>query len=287
MTSHGRPIDSPSCALMLCFARSGGTVLNQCLGLLPDSVILSEVSPLGGGGPNYPTVWEQAYHWYGIELQHRDYVQGICELADVLASEGRQFVVRDWTYPCFVETNASAIAKASAPRRLLALEALETKLLVRPFVFTRNVIDIYLSLGIDSGRASETFFASYRKFAERVAERELPVFHYEKFVLNPDVMLKSICHATGLSWAPVAQRYRSFQFVNGDIQRGIGSRGRRKTSIAPLKRRRVSSRLLASILDDPDVKSANSLLGYYGDESVESEGTFSWLRDKVLQKLSS
>ena len=34
--------------VMLCFARSGGTVLNRCLGCLPDIVIMSEVNPLGG-----------------------------------------------------------------------------------------------------------------------------------------------------------------------------------------------------------------------------------------------
>ncbi len=58
--------------VMIAFARSGGTVLNQCLGSLPDVVIMSEVNPLGGGwgerGANsLTTIKDQAKHWYHLE----------------------------------------------------------------------------------------------------------------------------------------------------------------------------------------------------------------------------
>ena len=40
--------------LLLCYARSGGTLLNQMIGSLPNVVMLSEVSPYGGGGGGWP-----------------------------------------------------------------------------------------------------------------------------------------------------------------------------------------------------------------------------------------
>ena len=61
-----------SIIVMICFARSGGTILNQCLGSLPGVVIMSEVNPLGGGkgkgAESYRTIKSQAKNWYGIDL---------------------------------------------------------------------------------------------------------------------------------------------------------------------------------------------------------------------------
>jgi len=35
--------------VMICYARSGGTILNKCLASLTNTVMLSEINPLGGG----------------------------------------------------------------------------------------------------------------------------------------------------------------------------------------------------------------------------------------------
>ena len=67
-----------SVGLMVCYARSGGTILNRCLGCLPGVVMLSEVTPLvdqspAGGEPR--TVKDQARQWYGIELQSHGFTE--------------------------------------------------------------------------------------------------------------------------------------------------------------------------------------------------------------------
>ena len=70
--------------IMLCYARSGGTLLNKCLGSLSDTIILSEVNPVGSGsGKNKESlnsVYEQAKYWYNIELKNHDFKNAIIEL---------------------------------------------------------------------------------------------------------------------------------------------------------------------------------------------------------------
>ena len=73
--------------LMFCFLRSGGTLLNRCLGCLPNTIVLSEVNPLGGGtgaAVQATTPFEQARKWYGIELKSSDFTRAI------LYSRGRK-----------------------------------------------------------------------------------------------------------------------------------------------------------------------------------------------------
>ena len=78
-----------SVILMICFARSGGTILNRCLGSLPNVVMMSEVNPLGGGvgvGGNknsFTTVAEQAKHWYQLELESKTFAENIIELEKI------------------------------------------------------------------------------------------------------------------------------------------------------------------------------------------------------------
>ena len=46
-----------------CFARSGGTLINRCLGCIPGNLVLSEVNPMG----SIATVESQATRlaWFG------------------------------------------------------------------------------------------------------------------------------------------------------------------------------------------------------------------------------
>ena len=93
--------------VMICYARSGGTVLNKCLGSLPNVVMLSEVSPIGGGwgkeGPDsFTTVKEQAKNWYQIELSSDDFVENIVELEKFCNDNKLYLVVRDWSFINFM-----------------------------------------------------------------------------------------------------------------------------------------------------------------------------------------
>ena len=155
-----------SVVVMICFARSGGTVLNQCLGCLPNIVILSEVNPVGGGGGRGPvwfqTVQAQAEHWYGIKLEANDFAESILELEKVCEDTGRHLVVRDWS---FVNIAPEPYKDTSPVNRLLTLEALEGKCEVVPFAFVRDSIDVWISRGIPPrGDFLDDIFAMLKRY---------------------------------------------------------------------------------------------------------------------------
>ena len=82
---------------MLNMARSGGTLLNQCLGALDQVVMLSELNPRGGGwgieGPaSNTTVQTQAKAWYNLEIQSKGYVEGLKELAGICQQQEKTVV---------------------------------------------------------------------------------------------------------------------------------------------------------------------------------------------------
>lgn len=233
-----------SVRVMICYARSGGTILNQCLGCLPGVVILSEVNPLAGAGHGPSpsnTVKLQARRWYGIELQaaDEDFAGGVIELQEICARQGRHLVVRDWPWANFMPIPENGFRP---PRRLLTLEALDKRTRIIPFAFVRDAIDVYLSsakFATHADNGLEAFADSYLAYVQAIRAAEIPVFKYENFTADPASVLKGICEATGLPFSADYERFADFRNVNGDIQFGAASRGLRLTDIRPLARRRV------------------------------------------------
>lgn len=274
---------------MICFARSGGTVLNQCIGSLPNVVILSEVNPLGGGGGQGPvwfqTVKAQAKEWYQINLQSEDFVGGILELEQICENSGRSLIVRDWTlvnfFPC--EENGW-----NPPNRLLTLEILEKRCEINPFVFVRDSIDVWISRGTPRAR---DFFRQYLCYVEAILEKKLPIFKYEDFCRKPSVVIRNICGYTGLVYSDSYKNYASFLNVNGDVQIPRGSRGTKQGEIKPLPRKWLPKDKIIEVNQNADMVRANSLLEYpvsYYDAPRENV----WLRktragiSKVSRRIS-
>lgn len=260
--------------VMLCFARSGGTVLNRCLGMLPNVVMLSEVNPLGGGwGPrgadSYTTVGAQAKHWYGIELKSDDFSDALVELADACRRRDRVLIVRDWSFIDFVPHEYNGM---QPPRRFLTLDALESRVGVRPFAFVRNAIDVYLSRRGDT----EAFFRDYLAYVRELVRRKVPIFRYEDFCRNPEGTLRALCRLSGARFSDAFRRYEEYENVNGDVQLGTASRGIRRRGIRPLKRKPVDADLRRRIGGNPDMVAANRLLGY--PVSLGASLGFTWGR---------
>jgi hypothetical protein len=267
--------------IMLCYARSGGTVLNQCLGSLPNVIILSEVNPQGSGSGrgkiSYKTVREQAKNWYQIDLKSDEFAEGILELESICAERGKHLIVRDWTYVNF-------IPDSNAPNRLLTLEALAGKCELTPFAFVRNAIDVWISLRCPE---PQVFFPAYLRYVKAITERELPIFKYEDFCQNPEKVLRGICEVTGLEYTEAYKNYSQFDKVHGDIQ--ILSRGRQQGSIKPLRRKLIAREKIAAVEQCPEMVEANRLLGYptaYADVLRERIWT-KWVRGvaKITSKL--
>ena len=253
---------------MLCYARSGGTLLNRCLGSLPNTVILSEVNPLGGGSGasvEAGSPYEQALRWYGINLSSRDFSASILELSDVCKKRGLSLIVRDWSIVNFAPMRQNGY---KPPDRFLAVESLKEVCNLRTFAFVRDAIDVFLSQGMDIN----TFSASYLRYVNAIIDLNIPIFKYEDFCRAPETILQSICALGGIIFSKTFWNFQSFNSVNGDVQIKGSSRGGRIGNIMVLPRKRVSAKKIDTINKCDGIRVANELLGYplrYEDVPIE------------------
>ncbi len=246
---------------MVCFARSGGTVLNQCLGVLPNVVMLSEVNPQGGGwgalGPDsHTTVRAQARAWFGMEVTSDDFADGVLELETLCDASGKRLVLRDWSY---INSMPHQNHRGAPPGRFLTLEALEHRTTLIPFAFVRDAIDVWISRKTPPAR---DFFANYSAYVEAIHERQLPIFRYENFCRDPEQTLRRICSLAGLPFSHRFHGFASFTKVNGDVQHKQGSRGVRHRQIVPMPRKRIPREKIRELEACVEMRSVNRRLGY-------------------------
>jgi len=259
-------------SVMIAFARSGGTVLNQCLGSLPDVVIMSEVNPLGGGWGekqeySLTSVQEQAKHWYQIELGSKGFVDSVLELEQICTENNKHLILRDWPFSNFMPHSVNDF---NPPDKLLTLEALRGKCHLVPFVFVRDAIDVWISRGMPP---VDEFFKRYRRYIEAI--HDLPAFKYEIFCRQPEEIINGICDITGIKYSKAWSNFQEFETVHGDIQSSQVSRGVRQGKIQPLPRKRVPRERIQEVNNCKDMITANNLLGYsvyFKGQALESIG---------------
>ncbi len=271
-------------SVMIAFARSGGTVLNQCLGSLPDVVIMSEVNPLGGGWGekqeySHTSVQEQAKYWYQIELHSKGFVDSVLELEQICTETNKHLILRDWTFSNFMPHSVNDF---NPPNKLLTLEALAGKCHLIPFVFVRDSIDVWISRGMPP---AEDFFKRYLRYSNAVVN--LPIYRYEDFCQQPSEMIRRICELTGLTYTEAWHNYRDFRTVHGDIQSSQVSRGVRRRKIQSLPRKRVPRERVQEVNNCQGMIAANKLMDYpisFGGRPLES--IFVWITSKITMKVN-
>jgi len=252
---------------MICFARSGGTILNRCLGSLPNAVMLSELNPLGGGSKgddtSCRTVRSQAKNWYGIDVDTDDYVEGILRLEKICEATGRRLIVRDWPFVNFCPFADNGMVP---PDRLLILEALKGRCEMKPFAFVRDAIDVWISRGCKPHKA---FFEQYLNYLTAVCAEGMPVFKYEEFCDSPGKVIKSICEYAGLEYGERYKEFPKFTKYNGDLK-GAGTE-----EIKPLKRQRIKWKKIWGVNRCAEMKQAQAMMGYpasYWNGDTEKSG---------------
>ncbi len=246
---------------MICYARSGGTLLNQCLGLLPNVVILSELNPLGGGAgrkrnKSYRTVWEQAKNWYNIDVNSSNFVQEIVDLKKITDARNKRLIVRDWT---FVNFNPLPHNKNNPSYSLKALKCLKNEIDLIPFAFVRDSIDVWLSRNTPP---VEDFFKRYLNYVKELIKNNIKIFKYEDFCQNPDSILKKMCEYLDIKFSNNYKNYKSFTTVHGDIQSLKPSRGRKLNKIKLLPRKKISTDKITKLNNCKKMQKANKLLDY-------------------------
>lgn len=247
--------------IMLSYARSGGTMLNQCLGSLPDTVMMSEVNPLGGGwgvkGSNsYTTIQAQALNWYDIEIKSESFTESVIELERYCEANGKKLIIRDWSFVNFSKCDDNG---NNPPYKFMTLDALKSKCDLSVFVFIRDSINIWISRGMP---AINDFFFEYLQYIKAVRNLKVPIFKYENFCMNPQFVLKDICDYTGLEYRNVTKTYFYFNKVNGDVQNIIESRGIKTREITLLPRVYIPVRKIFQINRCSFMKKCNEIMGY-------------------------
>jgi len=250
--------------LMICNARSGGTILNQCLGSMKDVIMLSEVNPLGGGWgkkleKSYTTPYEQAKYWYGIELSNQNYLESILELEEFCKNNDKHLIIRDWSFINF--SSVPYYNVYSPPMKFLNLDMLSKYTKVKTFAFVRDAIDVWISRGKPN---IDQFGKEYFCFVSQFLKHNIPFFKYENFCKKSDSELEKICDSIKVPFDPsFIKKYNTFSNINGDIQLKKVSRGKENGNIiAPLKRKHLPLSEIIKLAGNQNLIDANKFLNY-------------------------
>lgn len=257
---------------MLGYARSGGTILNKCLGAFDDVIMLSEVNPMdSGNNPVYGKMdaARQCKIWYDIDLKSRDFDDIISECNEHCKRNNKKLIVRDWSTVNFRKMKENNLIP---PKRFLVLDELEKIDELRIFTLVRDPIDVYISNLLDMADLE-----GYSDFIEGIKVlRNNKIIRYENFCQSPEEILKDLSDYIGLSYSDQWKSYYMNDKVNGDSVMPGGSRGARQVAIRPLKRKRIPKQTIREINNSPEIKRINAFLGYPSNyyEGADIESVF-------------
>ena len=243
---------------MLNYKRSGGTLLNKCLGTLPNTVVMSEVNPMGGGWGkekenSHTTIKDQAKYWYGIHIESNSFRNNVLELAEKCEQNGATLILRDYSR---INFEKNYLNNFTPPNKFMILESLKG-LLITAFGFIRDPIDIWISSGMPP---INEFFNDYFKYVSLLNKINIPIYKYEDFCDDPSKFLILMCKDFKLKYIDVTRTYHNFKTLNGDTQ--SNSRGSKKNIIRPLKRKAIPSKFIVRLNNNEHLAASNILMGY-------------------------
>ena len=248
------------------FARSGGTLVNRCLGAVKGNLVLSEVNPHGAQVP----IEVQARDWLGLVKEEefaafgaQGYGAKIRSLADKAAARGQHLIIRDWTTLNFLR---GLHFQYSDPSLVLEQEIYLARygLVPRVAVLVRRAAAVYESIvrTFDHFRdlRVDDFGAAYGAYARAVAG--YPIFQFERFCADPRGELRRLCDVLGAAYAEsFLADFRSFDRCTGDNQLASPSRAGQSERIVSLPENRGTAAWRAAAAD-PDCRRADELFGY-------------------------
>ncbi|WP_107670776.1 sulfotransferase family protein [Cyanothece sp. BG0011] len=248
------------------YPRSGGTLVNRCLGSISGNLILSEVNPLA----SVVSIAEQANNWLNLlsdeqleEFVDQPYGEQIYFLITQAKASNHHLIIRDWTAVNFMDdpSNNQILTPSFILEQDLYLA--HYGLISLPIVIVRRSADVYDSINRTFphlNRGIEVFGEAYLKYAQRVCY--YPIFHYEQICQDPITQISLICETLEINYEPnFINKFYDFDKCTGDNNLEQSSRGGKLKEI----------KLLSSNLESQDYKIANNdencqqadkLLGY-------------------------
>lgn len=259
-------------AVFYAFARSGGTLMNRCIGCIPGNLVLSEVNPHASVIPPE----QQAHEWWNLIsdeevkiLRAQTYIQKLEYLAQKTSERRLNLIVRDWSAVNFL--GDLLIQDFLTPSYVLEQEVylLHSKLTYCSAVISRRAEDVYASIiksfvdkktGNFQFLSAEEFGRRYLQYAKSVSRHR--IFHYEDICDEPEAQIKALCECLEIQYnANFLQNFKYFNRCTGDSQPAIESRGFKLDFITRLKSY-INSEHYISAQQDESCREANRLLGY-------------------------
>lgn len=250
------------------FARSGGTLINKCLGCDPGNLILSEVNPAGA----FKSIEEQAFEWLQLieegerrDLEQRSYGDKIGFLEQRARARGKVLIIRDWCSVNFLRPGRAAgdivppcsgVLEQSVYLRSAGLDP-------RAVVITREAASVFLSIKRAFRALADLeldeFARAYAGYAEAV--RELPCFQLEKFRREPERDLQRICEALGVNHpANFLGEFSDFERCTGNNTLAEQALSQQAATILPEEGKRSAEWQNAA--EHPLCRQANEWFGY-------------------------
>lgn len=281
-TPETGPDGRPVIRILHTLARTGGTVIGKCIGVMPNVAMLSEVHPavvkliehpLTQRTPDVVKLLQrmeplrQAHQWFNLltpddraGLVAKGSLPPFEEAIDLIyaraAERGLTLILRDWTHLDFAA--APFIARATHRRTTAAVLAPKYNIIATTFV--RHPIDQWLSIQgipmLKSRLTLEQYLAGTLKFA--IEARQLGFVRYEDFTRDPDPQVRVLCERLRIPFDPTyRERWAGYTKITGDTK---GTRA--QTEIVSLPRRPVDAATLDAFGASADYRAAIEILGY-------------------------
>jgi hypothetical protein len=262
-------LNRPTVAVVHQMARTGGTLVNRCLGSMRDIQVLSEVHPLDP----QRKITRQAAAWFQLlnegdkpwlrGLSARDPVTAFAEIVERLAErsakQGRHLVLRDWSHLDFL----GVPFVRNPPMQLLTEAALRDRCDLDQAFVVRHPLDQYASSASRPGMAPhltpDRFLYAYHAFARVAVARGFQ--RYEDFVEEPDQQLRELCQKLRLPFDPgYEERWQTYDKLTGDS--AGPSRGFTKHDIAQMPAMRLDDATRDALCCNSGYRECLDLLGY-------------------------
>lgn len=244
--------------LLFAFARSGGTLLNRYLAGDTRLVCLSEINSKYTCPTEPNTVSEQLRKWYSMEISSVDILTDITSALDKSIKNGRNFVIRDWSFGSFVPLKYNGYIKSGNLNTYYDLTALPNVRVV-PVALMRHPFDVWLSMASSEKPFHDRKLEFYFRFCNEVVKNRIPRLAYEDLCRSPASFLASLYERVGLEFVRVPLLSDR---VTGDINFPRSSRGALLDHAQQLHRRGYEADDLIFYQSETRGPQIESMLGY-------------------------
>lgn len=259
-------------AVFYAFARSGGTLINRCIGCIPGNLVLSEVNPHASVVPPE----QQAYEWWKLisdkevnVLRSQAYIQKIRCFSQKANEHQLSLIIRDWSSVNFL--GDLLVQDVLTPSYVLEQEVYLSRgeFECHSAVIARRAEDVYASIIKSFAEklpenfrflSAEDFGKRYLQYARSVSRYR--IFHYEDICEEPETQIKELCEYLEIHYsASFLEKFKYFKQCTGDSQPVVESRGFNLDVITRLKSYTDSEYYVDAQKNESCVE-ANRLLGY-------------------------